>query len=563
MLKSPYILVALVCAAAAAYWISDFAVSEGRNVKPAQNSVYESSGQCRTCHPGRYESWRRTYHRTMTAPATPENMLAPIGPTPVQLKFFGYSVKFERSGNAYYAELPFLDRSYRRFPLLYTIGSRRMQQFAVQDGDRIYRLPVFYSIERRRWMHINEAFFHKKSQGLEAFLQGYSIWNPNCIFCHNTRPHPGYDPAQKSFRTSVAETGIACEECHAPGQTHMEVNHNPLRRYAYIYRGRRDPTIVHPEHLDKLRAVQVCGQCHGQRLPEPLDRINDIMANGDPYVPGTNLFEYYKPLAATDRLQNFDQFYLRFWKDGSPRLTAYELQGVLGSACFRQAASFTCISCHKAHGGDPRGMIVEDMRTDAACTQCHTQYITPEQVRAHTGHKDGSATCYSCHMPEIVYGVMTIHPTHLIRNPNPTSTILYDMPNACNLCHLDKSVNWAITATNKLWKKQYSTGDASYDQPEITRGILRGDAVYRTVLLYHARKQELREFESVYARALDDPFYVVSMFAADALAERYGKPWITAGEWQTFLAARGIFGIADQENPSLRRTPDGAFDFGE
>src|SRR5262249_4931589 len=157
------------------------------------------------------------------------------------------------------------------------------------------------------------------------FLQGYSIWNLNCIFCHNTRPQPGYNQTQKSFDSHVAETGIACEECHAPGQTHVQVNTNPLRRYISEYLQSRDLTIENPKKMDSLRSVQVCGQCHGQRLPQPLDRIGELMATGDPFVPGANLFEFYKPIAHTDQLPSYKLFHLRFWRDGSPRLTAYEL----------------------------------------------------------------------------------------------------------------------------------------------------------------------------------------------------------------------------------------------
>ncbi|MGH9420003.1 MAG: hypothetical protein ACRD3J_08525, partial [Thermoanaerobaculia bacterium] len=33
---------------------------------------YVSSNTCRACHPSQYETWRGSYHRTMTQVATPE-----------------------------------------------------------------------------------------------------------------------------------------------------------------------------------------------------------------------------------------------------------------------------------------------------------------------------------------------------------------------------------------------------------------------------------------------------------------------------------------------------------
>src|ERR1700674_4911809 len=37
---------------------------------------YASSQTCKACHPGQYETWQRSYHRTMTQVATPETVVA-------------------------------------------------------------------------------------------------------------------------------------------------------------------------------------------------------------------------------------------------------------------------------------------------------------------------------------------------------------------------------------------------------------------------------------------------------------------------------------------------------
>ena len=42
-------------------------------------SDVEGSEACRSCHPGAYESWHRSYHRTMTQPVgAPEVVVAPF-----------------------------------------------------------------------------------------------------------------------------------------------------------------------------------------------------------------------------------------------------------------------------------------------------------------------------------------------------------------------------------------------------------------------------------------------------------------------------------------------------
>ncbi len=490
------------------YWLYEAKGKEQVDHRDVKFSKVVPSEACSVCHHEHYGTWYITYHRTMTAPANRSNVKAPIEDS-LTLEFYGYEVSFFWKDDELYVRLPYRDGNVRTFKVVYTIGSHRMQQFAIQDGDRIYRIPVFYSMHYGRWFHINHAFFIKRKEGFEGFVRGYSIWNPNCIFCHNTKPNPGYDPSTGLFNSKVAEFGISCTECHAPGGLHVEANRNPVRRFLIRLLEKDDPTIVNPSKLDKWRSVQVCGQCHGQRLPNPLQRISQIMTQGDPYDPGEDLFRYYKPLSMEDELPNYKLFHLRFWKDGSPRLTAYELQGLINSRCFKEAEFMSCTTCHDAHGKHPEGMIHPIMKTDRACLQCHDETY---QSSSHTKHRE-HVSCYACHMPNIVYGVMSIHPTHLIRNPDPTRTVRFNMPNACNLCHLEKSVNWAIRQFNEMWNYELETGDSLFELPEILRGFGMGDAEYRVILLEHARIHRLKGFEGVYAQALKDSFYIVSLFA--------------------------------------------------
>ena len=210
------------------------------------------------------------------------------------------------------------------------------------------------------------------------------------------------------------------------------------------------------------------------------------MSDGDPYDAGKNLLEFYRPVQREDKIGSVS-FASRFWQDGSPRLTAYEYQGMTRSKCFRAGKPgqrITCISCHEMHGGDPRGQLTEKMKTNAACTQCHQQFATPVQLVEHTKHsaESSGSLCYNCHMPSIVYGVMSAHRTHDITIPRPDETVRFDKPNACNQCHLDWSVNRAIAASQRLWPNAFidsKTGDKRFDEPEGQRALFAGDAVMR------------------------------------------------------------------------------------
>jgi len=251
------------------------------------------------------------------------------------------------------------------------------------------------------------------------------------------------------------------------------------------------------------------------------------MMYADPYDPGKNLRDFYKPVQREDKVTTVS-FASRFWQDGSPRLTAYEYQGLTRSKCFQAGAPgqrLTCISCHEMHGGDPRGQLTEKMKTNAACNQCHEQFAKPAQLVEHTKHSAGStgSLCYNCHMPQIVYGVMSAHRTHDITVPRPGETVRFDKPNACNQCHLDWSVNRAMAEAQRLWPKTFAgsaTGGERFDEPEGQRALFQGDAVVRA-LTAAAMLPATDVTAPLLLEAMQDRYPIVRYFAANALAAQY------------------------------------------
>jgi predicted CXXCH cytochrome family protein len=218
----------------------------------------------------------------------------------------------------------------------------------------------------------------------------------------------------------------------------------------------------------------------------------------------------------------------RFWDDGSPRLTAYEYQGILDSACFRNGQPgnrINCLSCHTMHDGDIQGQITEDKRTNNACTQCHTDLREQNALAQHTKHEPGStgSSCYACHMPEVVYGIQTFHKTHKITVPDPQLTIDKNVPNACNQCHVDKSVNWTIDQAKTLWPNRYKVLDASPDPQfqiaESIRGLFAGDALTRAMMADALTKHaDLNWAEPFLIESFgDDNYPIVRYFTANGL----------------------------------------------
>ena len=362
----------------------------------------------------------------------------------------------------------------RTIDVVRTVGSRRYQQYLAHDGDTYWRLPVAWHVEERRWFPMTSAFLFSDPSGEAgdavdsvgarpgqpvfgggSFDRHVTRWNDNCVFCHNVAPNPARDPQSGHFATTVAELGIACEACHGPGAEHVARNGNPLRRWALEANAGADPTIVNPSRLTPARAADLCGRCHGQRIA---DQLAPLLEHGDPFVPGDDLAIESAPLWRDTPLGgDREAFAARFWDDGTPRLTAYEYQGLLQSPCTMRGP-LTCTSCHGMHEGDPRGQIrarFGGRTSNTMCTGCHTELATSEAARLHAHHdpggEGGGIRCVSCHMPRIVYGVLDVHRSHRIEVPEPARAAAAGRPDACTSCHVERTAAWAEAAARRLW----------------------------------------------------------------------------------------------------------------
>ncbi len=488
---------------------------------------YGTSRTCAPCHAGHVASWGRTFHRTMTQDAGPATIRAPFDGRAIEA--LGVVSLARREGKAFFIDCPDPGLS-RVVPhrIDRVTGSRRMQQFETRVDDRYVRLPIAWSIEESRWLHLSEAFFHPDGDDFHAHR---AVWDLNCIFCHTTRPVPGLGAGAR-LASSSAELGIACEACHGPGEEHARRMRSPLRRYAFRIDHPADPTIVNPKRLEKTRSVQVCGHCHGQRLPVDRDSIREILAHGDPYRPGDDLSRTFEPVTRDTRLGGYS-FATRFWGDGSPRLTAYEYQGLLASPCYLRG-TMTCLSCHTMHSGDPHGQMRPDRQGNAICTQCHESYVG-NRLAAHTGHRAESpgSSCVACHMPPRVYGIMTWHPSHQISSPDPAAAAASGTPDACTLCHSGRSLAWATAAVERLWPQAAARSKIALDvdrasAPEMARALFAGDAVYRSLAAF--RLGESSPDREVAGRAvpllaelLVDPYPGVRRDARAALVKLSGR----------------------------------------
>lgn len=497
---------------------------------------HASSVECRRCHPSHYESWGRTFHRTMTQEAREGAVLGDF--EEARFEYGGIDAAMRRTSDGGF-EMRFLgpEGVLSRATVERVVGSRRIQQYLAREDDVYFRLPLAWDVEEGRWMHMNGAFLTpdpERREGvariaLHDYHRHVTRWNDNCVFCHNVAPDPGWDPRTERYRTEVAELGVACGACHGPGGEHARVNADPLRRYALHLGEQADPTIVNPARLAPERSAEVCGRCHGQRITEDVGRF---LRHGDPFVPGDRLADYSRPLARDTPLEGEEgAFSARFWPDGTARLTAYEYQGLLASPCER--GGMTCTSCHGMHEGDPRAQLRPSARGDGACTSCHQELASRTAARAHARHDE--VRCVDCHMPRIVYGLVDAHRSHRVEVPEPARQALQGRPDACTLCHADQSLEWAARGYARLFEGAPATMTRT-EAAHVDERAFGGDPIERAVALAALGRAEGLRADEDRARRLgllltamaEDPYPALRRIAwrsARALASRPELDW--------------------------------------
>lgn len=503
------------------------------------------SADCRGCHEGAYASWHASFHRTMTQRVEPgaalplelvarpeaAALLAPFaGET---LDYLGFRATMDRSAaGSPRVRVARLDEqgspheTVLDVEVALTVGSHRYQQYVAAIDGTLWRLPVAWHRAEQRWIHMNGAFVEPEGEvgDLDEYQRHLSRWNDNCIFCHNTQPVPGLlasaPPGQSAFASEVGELGIACEACHGPGEAHVERHRNPLRRMLAA-RDVGDGSIAQPGRLDAGRESAVCGRCHGQRIAKDIGRV---LAQGDGFVPGDRLDAISRPIYADSQLVREPgseplPFALRFWPDGTPRLSAYEYQGLLLSPCHDEGRGLGCNHCHDMHGDDPEGQLRAGRAGAGACVDCHGMDAS------HGGHADVAAAvdCLDCHMPPITYGLLEGMLTHRIASPDPGALLgRHDQPDACTQCHVDRSRAWAAAAMPALGLHGSSPAPGAEDPLEqrasrVLLDLHGGDPIQRN-LAAHALAQphasgELAWRMQALAGALEDEYPAVRWFA--------------------------------------------------
>lgn len=560
--SGPRLRLALVASAAAIAFgaaARDFPGPPGIELDDAplvtDHGGYVGSGACASCHPSQFASWTASYHRRMTQEANADTVVAPFDGT--VLEGAGRRYRLLEEDGVFWVDMqdPDLrgpDAPQVRRRIVMTTGSHHEQDYwyEVGPGRAVAHFPFVYRIAEKRWVPNGSTFVAPPPAGDAPPRPEHGGWNRNCIQCHATGAVPAF--VDGDVRTRVAELGIACEACHGEGAEHVRANQDPLRRYALHAAagtgddaGAADPTIVNPRRLDHERASEVCGQCHLVSTVLGPGSDPEWNSKGFAFRPGDRLAdtrEVILPGSAPDdpalaRMTEGNSDFLRdrFWSDGMIRVSGREYHGLAESPCFR-GGEMSCTTCHRMHPADTDpdtlaewadDQLAPMARGNGVCASCHPDLAANAAVHSHHAPGTPGTLCYECHMPHTTYGLLKGMRSHQVTSPSVAASLATGRPDACNLCHLDRSLGWTAERLKEWYGIDSPPLDA--DRREVAASILwvlEGDAGLRALAAWHLGRPEARrtsraDGEGSWAepwleRLLDDPYDAVRFVAENS-----------------------------------------------
>jgi predicted CXXCH cytochrome family protein len=364
---------------------------------------YVGSQACQSCHRDIYDRWKQTRMANVVRdPHEHPDAIAPDLTKPDPLVTF------------------------TKEDIAFVYGSRWKQRYFKKVGDDYFPLPAQWDFTHQKWA----PYFVKN--GTDWWSTLYPPDNmqrptgPLCDGCHSV----DYDIATQK----VAEWNVGCERCHGPGSEHV------------AHQGR--PNIINPAKLDYVHANDVCIQCHsqGQPLTNPIGGKYYDWPVG--FQVGKNLSEFWKLEEHKLGVQSFTHF-----ADGTAHKNRMQGNDFVQSLMYTRGV--TCFSCHDVHGTPNQAVLWKPAAK--ICLDCHGPNAAngphAPSIEAHTHHKPDSpgSECIACHMPKIEQTIGDVNVrAHTFKFITPAQTDALGVPNACNVCHADKTSAWSASAL-KTW----------------------------------------------------------------------------------------------------------------
>jgi Flp pilus assembly protein TadD len=379
-------------------------------------------------------------------------------------------------------------------------------------GGRLQVLPVAYDLRRKEWFDTAASavrhFENLPDEPIHWTEPAYTF-NTACFSCHVSQLTNNYDFKADAYTTTWVEPGINCETCHGAAAEHV--------RAARALNGKsmNDPRLISFKKFSAEQINSACGTCHAKMHP---------LTAG--FVPGDKFYDHYG-LTVLDHVD--------FYPDGRDLGENFTYTTWRLSPCVK-ASELNCVTCHTSSGR----YRFAGGKANEACSSCHE--AKARNAEAHSHHKPGKGApgCVSCHMPMTEFARM-LRSDHSMRPPMPSATIAFGSPNACNLCHTNKTPQWADSKVRKWHKDDYQAetlriggwiaaarrGDWSKLQ-EITgylMGPKRGEVWSASLIQLLRNCPDESKWEGIKA-CLKDPSPLVRGAAVEALGDNLQPQWL-------------------------------------
>ncbi len=380
------------------------------------------SGECRSCHEEIYLAWTKSDHAKAHRPVdkkADEDALA----IPRDFPLHGVDYHAEwKDGRPWFSEKRG-DRPPEPYVADFVLGYTPLRQYIVPAGGGRYQAAeLAFDPRKKEWFNVFGD--ERRQPGEWGYWRGRGMtWNSMCAHCHMTDFRKNYDSVTDTYATTWREHGVGCAQCHGDlPASHVDPNRKP--------KPGPSPGLT---AADLKLAQETCAPCHAR---------NELLTGA--LHPGGNYNDYYRLTLPTEAAV--------FYPDGQVRDEDFNYTSLMTSRMGGKAG-VTCLDCHDSHTGKTRLPASDNM----ICLQCHgpaprnnAPIIDPV---AHSHHKSDSTgnQCVTCHMPTTVYMQRDPRHDHGFLRPDPLLTKELGIPNACNRCHSDKTVDWAITATDEWY----------------------------------------------------------------------------------------------------------------
>jgi predicted CXXCH cytochrome family protein len=515
--------------------------SRESNIHPAD---YVGPHECRKCHQGNYDQWAKHPHRWMNALASPETVRGAFNGAAIVYR--GGKATFNQDGEQYRMRLERGDLR-RTYAITQTIGSRFYQYYVGRQiegpesaSHRFYTeehvLPFGYWLAQKEWVpvvHIGpELPDERRADPFAPPDEGiyYAEYATSCNYCHTTFPLGDLIGRRTHLVGQYAPVGMHWSMRKYIEQAHPET-------LADIMELMKQPSMRNPmESWDAAQHAVTfgvsCEACH-------LGAKAHVASGGKvlpKFLPGSPHLRFESTGEALDPGRTHDNVN---WACGRchtgtrPKFAAgmstwnsVEYTDAMLGSCYSQ---LKCIDCHNPHRAlGPKWSFSAD-HDDQLCLKCHETLKPAAARKQHTRHAEGSdgARCMNCHMPRVNEGIEDVVRTHMIYSPTRADMIEANHPNACNLCHTDKPIDWTLQHLKDWYGKTYDENRIERSYPNRSKAtgygwLKSGNPAVRLVATDAILRAKDAKALPFVINALDDPYLVNRQFAAKRWQEILG-----------------------------------------